>query len=460
MKRSTTLSFLALTGIFFTLTGCNFQPDEKIDDGSDGTNNGGDANVGDQSVNYYGDEGLCQVTASVDSLFFAEIEPGLSQTLPVSFQNYCTADGAPTLTLVVSTTGASEFSTSTSSLELTPGSTRVVLVTFAPAVEGNFVGTLLLDSAELDREIGLLGSAAYPEDTGGYSCWDSDGDGHDDVDCGGDDCDDGDASVFPGAPDVSYNGIDEDCSGMDNLDADGDGYDSSDYGGSDCNDADPAINPGATEIPDNGIDEDCDGSDSVSTVTDVDGDGHDDTTFGGDDCDDSDATVHPGAAEIPYDGVDQDCDGADWTDVDGDGYDSDVVTGGDDCDDDDAGINPDAVDILDNGIDENCSGADNHASQWTFSVDVTATSGGVGAIANLDGTNVVVNAGNTTWVQDVSTYGPTWCLALSGDYSYTLVEGISVVDDPSGTFCNVSTGHDYYAIATGEVTDSDEGGGF
>ena len=72
------------------------------------------------------------------------------------------------------------------------------------------------------------------------------------------DCDDANASIYPGAPEIS----DEDCSGSDETsssgtDVDGDGYDSS----SDCNDYDASIYPGAYEVPNNGIDEDCNGSD-------------------------------------------------------------------------------------------------------------------------------------------------------------------------------------------------------
>ena len=111
----------------------------------------------------------------------------------------------------------------------------------------------------------------------------------------------------------------------------------------DCDDNDASIYPGATEIPNDGIDQDCDGTDFV----DVDGDGSDATV----DCDDNDASIYPGATEIPSDGIDQDCNGSDFVDVDGDGSDATV-----DCDDNDASIYPGATEVFGDGIDQNCDG--------------------------------------------------------------------------------------------------------
>ena len=166
------------------------------------------------------------------------------------------------------------------------------------------------------------------------------------------------------------------------CDQDGDGYDSVSCGGTDCDDSDAAVYPGADEYC-NMIDDNCDGTvdessalDAVTWYADSDGD-----TFGDKastdvacyqpvgyvsddtDCDDTDSAAYPGAAEVPYDGVDQDCDGSDWTDVDGDGYDWDGVTGGTDCDDSDAAIYPGATETAD-GVDEDCDGTIDEGTIW------------------------------------------------------------------------------------------------
>ena len=83
------------------------------------------------------------------------------------------------------------------------------------------------------------------------------------------------------------------------IDDDGDGYTEND---GDCDDTDATIYPGATDIED-GIDNDCDGE--IDEIFDMDGDGY---TENDGDCDDTDATVYPGATELE-DGFDNDCDG-------------------------------------------------------------------------------------------------------------------------------------------------------
>ena len=206
-------------------------------------------------------------------------------------------------------------------------------------------------------------------------CTDLDGDGWGDpgdVSCpsGSDlDCDDGDNTVYPGAPDVCDAVLDNDCDGAtDPLedDVDGDGFTGCD---GDCDDADALVYPGAAEVCNDGIDNDCDGG--TPDIFDADGDGSDCDL----DCDDTNADAFPGNTEV-CDGADNDCDGSvgpTEVDVDEDGWlaciecdDNDATlnlddldmdgysTCHDDCDDDDAERFPGNMELCD-GIDNDCN---------------------------------------------------------------------------------------------------------
>ena len=95
----------------------------------------------------------------------------------------------------------------------------------------------------------------------GCQVLDEDGDGHNSVLSGGDDCDDSDPAVYPGAEEIP-DGKDNNCNGqidetatMDQIDEDQDGYPLS----IDCNDRDASVNPFAAELCDDGKDNDCNG---------------------------------------------------------------------------------------------------------------------------------------------------------------------------------------------------------
>ena len=155
----------------------------------------------------------------------------------------------------------------------------------------------------------------------GVTCWDADEDGFSDEACGGTDCDDSDPTINPGAAEDCFDLIDNDCDGWIDWadpecscwDGDSDGYDDEACGGDDCDDSNPAINPGAAEDCFDTVDNDCDGLaddlDPDCDCWDGDSDGYDDETCGGDDCDDSDPLINPDAVEDCSDLVDNDCDG-------------------------------------------------------------------------------------------------------------------------------------------------------
>jgi hypothetical protein len=117
------------------------------------------------------------------------------------------------------------------------------------------------------------------------------------------DCNDSDPNVNPAAEELPGDGIDNDCDGSDSVDADGDGYHP---GVDDCDDDDATVYLGAPELVDC-IDNDCDGDiDEGTAAADDDGDGYcegadlsagpqccDGTEPG--DCDDSDPGVYPGS---------------------------------------------------------------------------------------------------------------------------------------------------------------------
>ena len=178
------------------------------------------------------------------------------------------------------------------------------------------------DSPDDDQGWGLVSAMDAAGDV--CPCDDLDGDGFNDEECGGTDCEDSLPGINPDALEIC-DGYDTDCDGAmgdDEVDLDGDGYLAC---LNDCNDADPSINPDAEDVPYDGLDQDCSGED----LTDVDGDGVDGPD---EDCDDNNADAYPGAEEDCSDDADNDCDGdAPDSDSDCEGYEEWDANGEDGC---------------------------------------------------------------------------------------------------------------------------------
>ena len=130
-------------------------------------------------------------------------------------------------------------------------------------------------------------------------------------------------AIFAGCPESKPPETTGAVEPVDDSDADGDGYAAIIDGGQDCDDENDDVHPGASEDCD-GIDEDCDGEIDNGAIltwyTDEDGDGYgpDDSEASGceapegaaeigGDCDDSAPEIHPSAIEL-CNGIDDDCD--------------------------------------------------------------------------------------------------------------------------------------------------------
>ncbi|MDP2315753.1 MAG: MopE-related protein [Pseudomonadota bacterium] len=295
------------------------------------------------------------------------------------------------------------------------------------STSSNAAGTVSVNSAwrwfdnltTVNDEHGTPGAANYDC----LSDPDLDGDGV----TGATDCDEANATTYPGAPETC-NDVDDDCDGTVDEDAideplwyaDGDGDGFGDplvvdlacdqpaayvADDTDCDDTAVAINPGADELC-NGLDDDCDASvdeaavDAPTWYNDVDLDtyGSDADAIvacdqpvgylaGGGDCDDADPAINPGATET-CDGVDEDCDsaiddgapGSDtfYADADGDAYGNAAsstlscvaptgyVADATDCDDAAATTNPGAAEVCDDGVDNDCD-PDPTSCEWSGS---------------------------------------------------------------------------------------------
>jgi hypothetical protein len=178
-------------------------------------------------------------------------------------------------------------------------------------------------------------------------CFDSDGDGA--TDCGSD-CDDTDATVYPGAPQLC-DGINNDCTDSswptppaNEADAD---LDSVRICAGDCDDTNDAVYPGATEVC-NGIDDDC------NTLTDEDANGEDsDGDTVANLCDNCPATANTDQGNSDTDSLGDACDNCTLLD-NSDQADLDVDGLGDVCDNCPSDSNPIQEDVDGDGAGDVC----------------------------------------------------------------------------------------------------------
>ncbi len=242
---------------------------------------------------------------------------------------------------------------------------------------------------------------------------------------GGGDCNDANALVYPGRPEICDN-VDQNCNGTTDEGCDDDKDSFCDatmavvYAANnvcplttnaltlDCNDTNANVNPNKAEICD-GIDNNCNGT--VDEGCDKDGDHYCDLAmqtvgnppaciYGGGDCNDNNAAVNPGATEI-CDGVDNNCvGGVDETckDTDHDGFCIGAAlagsvacpSGGNDCDDSNANVHPGIPENCATQYDDNCDGVTN---------PITNLTGGTRFYTDADGDGYGTGAGQVSCYQ-------------------------------------------------------------
>ena len=245
-----------------------------------------------------------------------------------------------------------------------------------------------------------------------------------------DDCNDTESSIYDGATDTWYDGVDSDCAENDDWDRDTDNFASTSAA---------ATAGGASSYTTYGTTYQSTSSAAAFAVS---GTG----SLAVDDCNDEDSTVNTGATDTWQDGVDQDCGGDDDYDIDTDGYVEDAYVGlatyqssssdadyelsstgslpGDDCVEADSAYNPAATDTWYDSFDHDC--ADN--DDWDADGDSrAATSAAASAVSHAYTTYGATKHGSDD-VSGTGSLSANDCndedSAVHGDASDTLYDGI------------------------------------
>ncbi len=267
---------------------------------------------------------------------------------------------------------------------------------------------------------------------------DEDGDGHvAETYFDGDDCDDEDVTVHPGA-------VDEAASDECMLDGDSDGYGDADPpdgfdAGTDCDDDDATTFPGAAES-----------EDASACMTDADADGYGDNdpadgVDAGTDCDDDEVTVYPGAVD---EAASDEC----MLDGDSDGYgDADPPDGfdaGTDCDDDADRAYP--YDSNGDGVEDACGWRVDAGGRHTCALDSA-------------GSIVCWGWDNHDQVSDTPT-GSGYTAVSGGGYHTCAIDSTGSIAcwgyDDDGQVSDAPTGSGYTAVSAGSGSSDPAGGGY
>ena len=269
----------------------------------------GDSIKASSNLNNDVSDGIPNILIEVNAIDFGELAHGSLGSKSLTIKN----SGAGPLTIESISVTTPFTTTSAGGIEILPNTSTPVTLQYIPTNYMDAEGTITITSNDPDEpQISLPIYVSVITDT--------DRDGYDNIESGGDDCNDNNPSVYPGAIDEWYDGIDSDCAGNDDFDQDGDGY--------------------QTYVR------------------------NEDPASGGGDCQDANDEIYPGAPDIWYDNIDSNCDGQDDFDQDNDGYKSLAQGRGGDCDDFDPSINPMAIEAL-NAFDDNCDGkVDNDVAGW------------------------------------------------------------------------------------------------